>query len=382
MIITCPDCKARYNVKDNLIPEKGKNVRCKKCKTAFRAYTDGTSRRLKEKAKPAEPAQANLASGSIGLDSNLGMVHSTVRVDASAIQEAMKKQFPGFDESANSVAAPEEPFTGSLETEQATHQAESTNEQDFNEFAMPGTSEENQDQAIPGTEATNDEPVTSSFSESVPDDIDQGLDNALASQSQSAFDSEMGGNNESEEEDPFSDVDEPFADHSSEVEEKDPLTDTGNFGFDIDQGNETSIDDESEEAPSLFDEPAEPETPFSMETEIPDSQPETFESMEPVIKVPDEDEVPSVGGENLFDLSIDGTVYQNINLGTVERWIKEGRLLEKDRVSPGGLDQFETADSYPELSAIYKSYFKAETRGQDESHEEKKKGFFARLFGR
>ncbi len=58
MIITCPNCTARYKVKDGLIQEKGKKVKCKKCEAVFIAYPDNRSV-MKESPKPATPeAQA------------------------------------------------------------------------------------------------------------------------------------------------------------------------------------------------------------------------------------------------------------------------------------------------------------------------------------
>ncbi|MDJ0835010.1 MAG: zinc-ribbon domain-containing protein [Acidobacteriota bacterium] len=43
MIITCPHCSSRYKVKDGLITEKGKKVRCRKCGAVFIAYPNRDS---------------------------------------------------------------------------------------------------------------------------------------------------------------------------------------------------------------------------------------------------------------------------------------------------------------------------------------------------
>jgi len=64
MIITCPNCSARYKVKDGLIQEKGKKVKCKKCEAVFVAYP-GNRSVIKEpgvsQPAAAQPAAAQAA---------------------------------------------------------------------------------------------------------------------------------------------------------------------------------------------------------------------------------------------------------------------------------------------------------------------------------
>ncbi|PIE89581.1 MAG: hypothetical protein CR997_10220 [Acidobacteria bacterium] len=327
MIITCPECKARYNVKDSLVAEKGKNVRCKKCKTAFRTYPDGTYKRLKIKPKQQDqkPQKTEVSDKlSTQAMSTTGIVHSTVRVDASALQEAIKKQF-------------EDPSAG-------------------------------HDKPLEPAPAKEEQPEDSGFSIGVEEPSNEsGTENDPGGRLQGAFETHTG----------------PTADSSSsQVEEDnmDPLSDTGNFGFDITSVNESSLD-EKEEVPSLFEETEEVESPFTSNLDIPVQAVPEFQPLEPEIEVPDPDAEDDSSEDGVFDVSIDGTVYPNINLITLDRWIKEGRLLEKDQLSPSKQDQYAEAETYPEVKLIFQKYFQS-SQSKVKEGTKKKKGFFARLFGR
>ena len=56
MILTCPDCTTRYRFDEARIPQRGIAVRCKRCRTVFRA------RRPDGAAPPAKSGSAALAS--------------------------------------------------------------------------------------------------------------------------------------------------------------------------------------------------------------------------------------------------------------------------------------------------------------------------------
>ena len=60
MIITCPECSARYKIKDGLVQEKGKKVKCKKCGTVFIAYP-GNKSVVKSSSKKTAPAASQPA---------------------------------------------------------------------------------------------------------------------------------------------------------------------------------------------------------------------------------------------------------------------------------------------------------------------------------
>ncbi len=110
MIIACPSCNARYKVKDELIKEKGKKVKCKKCSAIFKAFRDQDSVLLK--AAPGQEdalktQQVDSAAASAGIKVSVGAQaqaapsqpakdepvtsQATVRVDRSKLQDYMKQ---------------------------------------------------------------------------------------------------------------------------------------------------------------------------------------------------------------------------------------------------------------------------------------------------
>ena len=56
MIITCPNCAARFNLKDELLGDKGRNVKCAKC--AHRWFAEKPADVTKPAAPKPEPAPA------------------------------------------------------------------------------------------------------------------------------------------------------------------------------------------------------------------------------------------------------------------------------------------------------------------------------------
>ncbi|CAM2067905.1 Zinc-ribbon domain-containing protein [Sulfidibacter corallicola] len=118
MIITCPSCGARYKVKDELITEKGKKVKCKKCTSIFKAFPGDKSVLVSSPktpvAKPqAAPSTAAPASAGAGIKVKVGgqqpatqpaappptetdapatvSAQATVRVDRSMLQDYLKQ---------------------------------------------------------------------------------------------------------------------------------------------------------------------------------------------------------------------------------------------------------------------------------------------------
>jgi len=76
MIISCPSCGARYKVRDDLIPETGKRVKCKKCTSLFRAFPG--KKAILEKPKQAPPKQSS--------------AQATVMVDQSKLSSYLHQQ--------------------------------------------------------------------------------------------------------------------------------------------------------------------------------------------------------------------------------------------------------------------------------------------------
>ena len=66
MIITCPNCAARYKVKDGLITAKGKKVKCRKCASVFVAYPDKDA--VLETAPPAGATTVIQESAGVGAE--------------------------------------------------------------------------------------------------------------------------------------------------------------------------------------------------------------------------------------------------------------------------------------------------------------------------
>ena len=390
MIITCPECKARYNVKEDLVPDKGKSVRCKKCKTAFRAFVDGTSQIIAEKKKAVLPTEPGP-----GVQTNGKLIHSTVRVDASALQEAMRKQ---FQKEQPQPKAAEKSFAPKSEAEprrkSTTDFDPFENMQDSDEFAQVSQQEEPEENS-PVMPGFFDEPPSGpeeafqtrahklvDFGQ-VPDpvkpkpkprqdpmDDDLNLDHVFPTSNH-------------EDEDPFGDDDanSEFK-FSDEEDEASPLSDSGNFGFDKSEEFRPQQAQKFQE-PSLFDS-LDPEegSPFeSTSLEIPEEpgMPEENYAFEAEIEVPDP---ADMARQELFDVTIDGTVYPKIDMPTLNRWIKEGRLLETDLVSVSGKSKYSRADSFNELQSCFKTYFNSAQPAQKTVDQKKKKGFFARLFGR
>jgi len=372
MIITCPECKARYNVKDDLIPDKGKNVRCKKCKTAFRTYQDGTCKRLikKEKAVAQPEKQGNPEERFIAQTAG-GTVHSTVRIDASALQAAMKKQFV-------TPAEPKEP-----ESDQITPPRESST--DFNSFENMQDSDEFAKVSPP----PSPEPEPDEESPAMPDFSDDASGPAFQTQAHPvlSFDQpadvapeENLENDEPDSEpdaDPFKDEEDPFGNNN------DPLSTSGNFGFEssgLNVGEEemTSGELSLSDQPDTGDASSDPENSF----EIPEQpvMPEENFNFTSEVEVPDPSRQDPV--RKAFDVKIDGTVYPNIDVNTLDRWIREGRILEHDQVSTCGASEYQNADAFPELKEFFNKYFQSGSDNSQQQVVKKKKGFFARLFGR
>ncbi len=342
MIITCPDCSAKYKVRDELIPSQGKKVRCKKCETVFRAFVDGRmiSERVTEAAKAPAPAPSPASE----------IPATTVRIDADQIQKMvdLQRAAGGLNQPATSPAPaePAPPVPPGPVFDEPVHKA--PDEPLIDPFAPNSADPDPFDDDGPGDRFGT---VQMRVSDNLAAERPKTPDSPLASEFDSlSFDSQDD-------------------DHQSEANQ---------FQFDLENKPDMSFEDELSEPPApeshatqampaMTNEPqgfpaiGETADPFNGQSPVPVAQP----PQKPAVKT--------------FQALIENTPYPNLPLDVVERWIKEGRLLESDQVSAHGSDAYQRADQYPELVGIFNKYY---GDSRSESSSPKKKGFFARLFGR
>ncbi|CAM2008477.1 zinc-ribbon domain-containing protein [Acanthopleuribacter pedis] len=141
------------------------------------------------------------------------------------------------------------------------------------------------------------------------------------------------------------------------------------------------------EAADLGSPPAEGGDPFAT---VVSDEPPNFSDVDPSDfgenSPPPTDTIPHLDAEKqaqiqaegaLWQAWIDDQVYPDLTLETLERWIIEDRLLETDRLAPGGTEDFRRADEVPEVAAFFQKYNKsgAPTQATDQP----KKGFFGWL---
>jgi len=424
MILTCPGCSARYRVKDGLIPPAGKKVKCKKCAVIFRAFPDGRCEKFKSET-PSPPA----ASPPVAPPPQ-PTATATVRVDAEKIQAlVMQQQGVGQDERKplpempenvvveqkpvqTPVAEPEvvpppepepelrESFTdfregipsggGGVVSEPPAAQKDF-----FGEVEMPSLEVESgmgdaqaeiASPPPPEEQVSFDlgEPPEKDFQFDAPSDDDP-QESALKSELDE-FRFEL-----PEEPSPSETPDEPIQDELpddsfAQPDEQDPFADLAEPGMEpmaMPAQDEGSSQDQEEGSASRdvgfpdieTGELAAPE--ISQDTAPPEPSPEDISAM-PSMDAPSE-EPPTQ--EKFFQAKIDGTLYPKLTADVLERWIKEGRLLESDYLAIEGSGEFKPADQFDVVANLFVRYFgKKEKPVQGTDAKQKKKGFFARMF--
>ncbi len=323
MIITCPNCSARYKVKDELVQTKGKRVKCKKCEAVFLTYPDRDA--VLESMPPSAPsvetpmpiAQATVKVDRSQLDKflqNNAMdgTQSTVKVDPDNFKKFLDEQKPTASMAAGAtVQVDRSQIDAFLKGSQSAPSASETVQLDaatLSHMALGGP-ELNTAQTIAMPRPTfTDAAATAPLRSSAP-----------ATPQVPAF----------------TKAEEPSFPSDEELGIADD-----NFGA----------------AP----------TPASTATSI---EP-------PVASMPSAPQsAPPPAAEKMYQVQVEGQVYPNLPLDAIARWVREERLLEQDLVALNGTQDYRLAESYPEI----RRYFD-ELDASQPAPPPAKKGFFARLF--
>ena len=347
MILECPSCQAKYKVDASLIPAQGKKVRCKKCQSIFKASQDGQTELLKSGAPPApepkpETKPQPQAAATVMIDSaqiqamvaNTGPVTrpetpAQVQVDQPQIQATPEPErkaatdFSSMGENSEEFTKPDFEMAGYGTVRMQTIQ-------DPSAFATQGMPVQKMDPPKP--------PKTASFTDESPmfSEMDQ-FDFGIKPQAQEP---------------------EPQPDFTSN-EQPEPEFDSNTIFSD------TPVFD-VETAPS------EPVGFANIELEVP---PEPVAPVAPSISPAP---MPQAPAPHTFKAKIDQQIYPSLTLDVIERWVREGRLLETDEMALEHSQEFRRADTFPEIQGFFRQYF----GNGGASKPAQKKGFFARLFGK
>jgi len=428
MIITCPSCGARYKVRDDLIPNSGKRIKCKKCAALFRAYPD--KKAVLEKASPkpeSSPAPKPTSS------------QATVMVDQAKITNFLQQMPEGKAKESEPTQPPPKPAVPSKPSH-ATVQIDRTKIDAFLQTKVdsaggdyePNTtlevSREELDQflnkpnpkPVPVPEFEGPGRVVGSEDISPKPKIDeskyQDLQRALGAQFEDPaaaketieMPPQVSLKRNAAPDPLFDDTDKeispPVTAEQEQTVSESPSSslDQVPISFDDDSwaGSLSKPSFPSDEELGLTEEPesdmlessvAPDDVSFDDEPEdfLSDSQDDDFltdnDSEEPVSQEPAvfaSDQVSateSTAPGILFSVKVEDTEYPNKSLEALDRWIHEGRLLETDMVAYAGSSQFQKAYDIPEIAAIFDRYFGQSGESETQQPSEKK-GFFGNLF--
>lgn len=390
MIITCPSCSARYKIKDGAVTAKGKKVKCKKCDTAFKAMADGsTSILAPSPATPAAPEAAKPApQPPVQADQNLSG-GATVHVDRSKLDEFLKQsgtesapqadpagtmqvsaeQMKKFQDTVNQV----QPSAGAtVQIDRSQIDAFMNNQDNIESGATVQVDRGQLDKFLqdgPPPESSPKESQEALDLNNLREKLEKGdqegfdEDSTIAISNQprvNPFEGAAGAANTAGEDDPWSDnaPPEPSFPSDEELGISSPSVDAdfNNGDFSVD------FEDQADAGPAASGPPPKPDDLFGdMAMTAPDTPPPA----------------PPTETRNLFTARVDGNEYPNLDKDALERWIKEGRLLENDQVSING-GPFTRADQVPELQPLFDQYFGG-SQSMAEAESEPKKGFLAKL---
>ena len=420
MIITCSYCSARYKVKDDLIGEKGKRVKCKKCNNVFVAHAPPKGENSVEQrqiaqvkvevAKPTSsgsyaPNPATAHSQEEG--QHVGEAQATVKVDRSQLESLLHPKTEE-NESSSAFEANDSQSTArmtvlpfqehqnispqsSVPSEQATVQMsrsivqdalsqKSSSEspgpletmkidreqmQDFlksNEDLQSGKTQsernwsaneplENADATQEvlgenggllqnGSEETQTSPAEGSLSGTADHEFPGLLEFEERSKADASFpsDEELGisqqasvGSDPSTPEENVADVHD-FPEF--ETSKMAPL------------GNNISLSNQEDVTALHTDDRA-------LSSQHSDSAEATPERVGQNLQ---EDHVPTPEtpkGNTLYKAQIEGVIYPDLELKTLQRWVREGRLLEEDLIAVNESNHFKAALDYPEIGSSF-----------------------------
>ncbi|MCB1050232.1 MAG: zinc-ribbon domain-containing protein [Acidobacteria bacterium] len=364
MILECPSCSARYKVDASLIPVQGKKVRCKKCNSIFKADSEGNCELLEAgeaaptKPEPEKPKTQPAAA-------------ATVMIDSAQIQAMVAK----------GSKPPAPPVPQNVVVEQKPPQKAPVRDPlaqlgDFEAPRKPATDfPEMGESSEEFTKPDWDAPV--GFGTVRMKTVEQPNNFSTQSMPVAKFEPPKppAEAKNSEESPLFSELDQFDFGVSKKAEPPaPPQNELGDLSFGLDQEPEPEFESNTIMANTSFDE---------IKHDVPD--PVGFADIEtnfgpPAPKPaasPAADPQPSAGP--VFQARIEKQIYPRLSLDVVERWVREGRLLESDELAHQGSNDFQRADAYPEIKALFQQYY-GKPKSSDKPAE--KKGFFARLFGR
>lgn len=404
MILTCPGCSARYRVKDGLIPEAGKKVKCKKCGVVFRAFPDGRCEPLtaSTQAAPTTPPVSNQPAAT-----------ATVRVDAEKIQAmVMRQHSAGRDERTPLPDVPQNVVVKHQPLEPPVEQKPAEPRRSFTDFSegisqSEDAAQDAQDEDIfrknPFAEEEDDEgfdvgqsPEPQPFEAAEPqpsqdlprDEEDLPRDEE---QEQNEFQFDVPPDEEADDSALKSELDE-FRFELPDEPAQDEMADQAEWDMPSEEPTEASSEEAEHDplataAMPVAQPESEPTAPdLASDTGFPDIETGDFagaqsddplqrELVSPDVEPP---ETADAAGPALFQAKIDGTLYPKLTHDVIERWIREGRLLESDQLAEEGSARFKRADQFGEFANLFERYFgKKKTV---EPHTKKKKGFFSRMF--
>jgi len=381
MILTCPSCSAKYRVKDGMIPDSGKKVRCKKCKNVFRAYPEPKdppepeskenaatvmidSQRIQAmvSAQQSKPKPATEMPENVVVEQKPPVVKAPKANSKDALYETqalptMSSQTPPPAEAKQPAETPESPFEPPTPTNEAPPTPPGGSA--FGTIKMQTVSEESKDDlsefddfAPPPEAPPEAPPVDSMPSEPAPAPPDP----------------------------------EPETMDEVEIKKESVLSsDFDDFSFELPNQSQPTPEPEPEPEPVTTEPtPSEEEGPLTMEPSPDGTEQGAFPDIEsgafhrPAAAAPKPK--PASPAKQSYQARIEGNVYPNLALDVIERWIKEGRLLENDQIAYDGSDDYQAAETFSEIQPIFQRYFGG---SPDEAEPPpKKKGFFAKLFGR
>ncbi len=335
MIITCPNCSARYKVKDELIQAKGKRVKCKKCEAVFLTFPDrdavleSAPQAASTPAAPSPEAPAPVAQATVKVDRSqldkflqnnaMDGTQSTVKVDPDQFKRYLDDQ-----KSSSAMAAG------------ATVQVDRSQIDAFlkdNSAAPPKA-------APSASETVQLDPSTLSHLAAGNPEFSSAQTIAMARPALAELTAAA----------------QASATAATEVA---PLPPTG------------------PQVPK-FSAPAEPRFPSDEELGIAEEKFEPPPAPAPTAshaEPPDHKPAAPAQVEKMYQAEVEGQVYPNLPLDAIARWVREGRLLEQDRVAVNGTQDYREAQTYPEI----RRYFE-ELNASQPAQPPVKKGFFARLF--
>ncbi len=386
MIISCPNCSARYKVKDGLITEKGKTVKCKKCAAVFIAYAHKDSVLARKPAPSPPPAAAQPAP------------QATVRVDRSKLEAYVQ----------NTQAPPAEPKPEATPAEEPAAAAASnaTIQVDRSQIdAYVNQRQEDQELESNATVKISTAQVDASRWQAAPpppDDQPQpDPEQALESNATVKIDVAR-----------LTEVRQPSPEPSAPVEES-PAQEEGwqgdtrsaddffnKSGFeDTDQtvvkNDVDAPPEEKDEEAGTLGESAEPEFPSDEALGLDREEHELaqvsqdpaafdFESPAPPANEDASEEGPFADegqpeSEVVYKARVDGAVYPQLTLESIGRWIEEGRLLESDEIAVDGTDEYRRADEFSAIVPFFINFYGSAHDAPDDAAPPKKKSFFQRI---